>query len=121
MDKKSESIGKFGDIDFKKLSMGQIVKLCLKCETKEDTNELLRQYEKCFDNPVVAGDNLGYMFGYYDPEDRKKLYALFPVDHPVFGPGFGRGSDPSPEDAFKKGEKMGDEIKEGMKNLKKDT
>lgn len=118
MDKKSESIGKFSDIDFKKLNMGQIVSLCLSCETKEDANELLRQYEKCFDDTVVARSNLGYVFGYYDPEDRKKLYSLFIVDHPIFGSGFGRGSDPSPEDAFKIGEKIGDEIKEGMKNKK---
>lgn len=119
MDKKGEFPGKFGDIDFTKLSMGQIVKLCLKCETKEDANELLRQYEKCFDDPVIARDNLGYMFGYYDSDVRKKLYDLFPVDHPVFGPGFGRGSDPSPEYAFKIGEKMGDEIKEDMKRDRK--
>ena len=91
--------------------MGQIVKLCLKCETKEDANELLRKYEKCFGDPSIAWRNLGYMFGYYGPDTRKKLYSLFPVDHPAFGHGFGRGSDPSPEKAFKIGEKIGDEIK----------
>lgn len=119
MDNKGESPGKFGDIDFSKLDIGKIIKLCLKCETKEDANELLRQYEKCFDDHAVARDNLGYMFGYYDQEDRKKLCSLFTVDHTMFGHGFGRGSDPSPEEAFKKGEKMGDEIKEGMKKYRK--
>ncbi len=114
MDNKGQSSGQFDDIDFKNLSMGQIVELCLKCETKEDANELLRQYEKCFDNPTVARYNLGYMFGYFDPEDRKKLYSIFTVDHPVFGHGFGRGRDPSPEEAFKTGEKIGNEISTGV-------
>lgn len=122
MDNKSKSSGKFDNIDFKNLSMGQIVELCLKCETKEDANDLLRQYEKCFDNPAIAGENLGYVFGYYDPETRDKLYSLFTVDHPIFGHGFGRGYDPSPEEAFKMGEKMGegDKIKEDMKKYIKD-
>ena len=121
MDNKGKSPGKFGDIDFTKLDMGQIIELCLKCETKEDANELLRQYEKCFDDPTIARNNLGYMFGYYNSDDRKKLYSLFAVDHPAFGPGFGRGFDPSPEDAFKTGEMMGEGIKEGMKKNRKDT
>lgn len=112
MDNKGESTGKFGDIDFTNLNMGQIVELCLKCETKEDANELLRQYEKRFDNHIIARDNLGYMFGYYDSDTRKKLYALFPVNHPIFGPEFGRGDDPSPEEAFKIGEKIGEKIKD---------
>ncbi len=83
--------------------MGRIIELCLSCETKEDVNELLGLYEKCFDNPAVAWSNLGYMFGYYDPETRNKLYSLFTVDHPIFGHGFGRGDDISPEGAFKIG------------------
>ncbi len=120
MDNKGESVGKFGDIDFTKLSIGQIVSLCLNCDTKEDANEFLMRYEKCFDDPVVARNNLGYMFGYYDPEDRKKLYALFPVNHPMFGHGFGRGDDISGEEAFKMGEMMGEEIRQGMKKDKKD-
>ena len=101
--------------------MGHIIKLCLQCETKEDASEVLRQYENYFDNPEIAHKNLGYIFGYCDPEVRKRLYALFPVDHPAFGHGFGRGDDPSPEEAFKTGEAMGDEIKEGMKKYRKDT
>lgn len=115
MDNKGQSHGKFGDIDFSKLDIGQIIKLCLQCETKEDAGEVLRQYEKYCDTPIIARSNLGYIFGYCNAEDRKKLYALFTVNHPVFGAGFGRGSDPSPEDAFKAGKKMDDEIKEGMK------
>lgn len=117
MDNKGEPPGKFGDIDFKTFDIGNIIKLCLECETKEDANNVLRQYEKYCGTLEIARKNLGYIFGYSDPEDRKKLYSLFPVDHPVFGPGFGRGFDPSLEDAFKIGEKMGDEIKEGMKKI----
>ena len=72
------------------------------------------------DTPEIAHKNLGYIFGYCNTEDRKKLYTLFPVNHPIFGSEFGRGSDPSLEDAFKIGEKMGEEIKEGMKKYRKE-
>lgn len=53
MDNKGGSLGKFGDIDFTKLDIGEIIKLCLKCETKEDANEVLMQYEKYCDNPEI--------------------------------------------------------------------
>lgn len=117
MNKNGESFGKFGDIDFAKLDISQIIKLRLTCETKEDASEVLKQYEKYCDTPEIAHKNLGYNFGYCNTEDRKKLYSLFTVDHPIFGHGFGRGSDPSPEDTFKIGENMGDKINEGMKNI----
>lgn len=120
MDKKGEFPGKFGDIDFTKLDIGKIIKLCLDCETKEDASEVLRQYGKYCDTPEIAHKNLGYIFGYCDSEDRK-LYALFPVNHPIFGSEFGRGIDPSPEDAFKTGKMIGEGIKEDMKNYRKDV
>jgi hypothetical protein len=113
MDNKEKAIGKFGDIDFSKFSdIGKFLTLCLKCETKEDADEILRQYEKYCDTIEIAHKNLGYIFGYCSEEDRKKLYALFPVSHPIFGSTFGR-ERPSPGEVHKIGKKMGDEINEG--------
>ena len=95
------------NIDFAKLDITDIISLCLKCENEEDAKKVLEQYEKYCDTPEIARENLGYIFGYCDSEDRKKLYSLFPVNHPAFGPGFGRGNDPTPEDAFAVGKKLG--------------
>lgn len=83
--------GNFDDIDFSKLDIGGIIRLCLKCKTKEDAEKVMRQYEKYCDTPEIARIDLGYIFGYCDSEDREKLYVLFPVNHPIFGEKFGRG------------------------------
>lgn len=69
----------------------KILSLCLKCETKEaGISERFGQYEKYCDTADIARKNLGYIFGYLNVEDRKKMYSLFLVDHPIFGHGFGR-------------------------------
>lgn len=67
-----------------------IITLCLNCETKEQAEELQKQYEEYCDTPEIARSNLGYIFDYCDETDRKKLYRLFQVSHPVFGSSFGR-------------------------------
>ena len=76
---------RFGNLD-----IGEIIKLCLSCKTKEEAKEILKEYEQYCDTPEIAHSNLGYIFGYCSAEDRKKLYELFPVSHPIFGSGFGR-------------------------------
>ena len=106
--------GEFDDIDFSTLDITNIISLCLRCQTKEDAEKVLRQYEKYCDTPEIAHENLGYIFGYCNTEDREKLYSLFPVNHPIFGKGFGRGEDISNIDAFKMGKKMGEEIRKGI-------
>ena len=83
----------FENIDFAKLDISGLLNLCLKCQTKEDAKKLLEHYEKYCDNPETAHINLGYIFGYASEENRKRLYSLFPLIHPIFGPSFGRGSD----------------------------
>lgn len=93
----------FEKIDFVRIDVGQLIALCLKCNTKEEAKQVLEQYENYCDSPEIARENLGYIFGYCLKEEREKLYRLFPVSHPVFGEGFGRGKDLSPEEAFKKG------------------
>lgn len=65
-----------------------MINLFLKCETKEDIDKLLGQYLRYCDTPTIAMGNLGYIFGYANEEDRKKLYAHFPVIHPIFGRSF---------------------------------
>ena len=75
--------------DFDKGDIGAYLTLCLKCETEEEATLFLKRYREV--EPEYADGNLGYIFGYCSSEDRKKLYKLFPVSHPVFGSGFGRG------------------------------
>jgi hypothetical protein len=65
-----------------------MIDLFLKCETKEDVDDILGQYEKYCDTPEIARENLGYIFGYADKKNRKKLYLMFPVTHPIFGVNF---------------------------------
>ena len=98
------------DIDFTKLDIGGIIGLCLKCRNEIDAKKVLEQYEKYCDTPEIAHKNLGYIFGYCNSTDRKKLYSLFPVDHPVFKKEFGRGNDPTPQEAFEMGKKLLKEI-----------
>ena len=78
------------EINFKEASINDIIELCLKCETKDEAFKLRDSYRDYCVTPQVADENLGYLFGYCDEEDRKKLYSLFPVGHPVFGVKFGR-------------------------------
>ena len=85
MDEKSDISGKFGKINFEGMEIGTFIDLFLKCENNEDADDILGQYEKYCDTPKIARDNLGYIFGYANEENRKKLYLIFPVTHHVFG------------------------------------
>lgn len=71
-------------------SIREIIDVCLSCETLEEAEIVLYQYEDFCISTEVAHRNLGYMFEYCNEEERKKLYRLFPVDHPIFGHKFGR-------------------------------
>lgn len=77
-------------IHFKQANISDIIELCLKCETKKEASELRERYRAYCITPEVADGNLGYMFGYCNGEQRKKLYGIFPVVHPAFGKDFGR-------------------------------
>lgn len=78
---------------FSGLPIQGIVDICLRCNTKEDAENILRQYEEYCATPEIAHINLGYIFGYVGDESRKKLYSLFPVNHPAFGEKFGRNDE----------------------------
>ena len=77
-------------IKFRDLDISGIITLCLTCKTKDEAEEVLKQYENYCITKEIAHSNLGYIFGYCNTEDRKKLYNLFPVNHPIFDSGFGR-------------------------------
>jgi hypothetical protein len=69
----------------------------------ENSNDQTRGRER-----EVARSNIGYILGYYSDDVMKRWYANLPdVSHPVFGAGFGRGNDITPEEAFEMGKKMG--------------
>jgi len=55
---------------------------------------------------LIERDNLGYYAGYYDHDTRIRVETLFQCQHPIFG----RASDgePSAEDAFQMGMKLGE-------------
>ncbi len=58
---------------------------------------------------LLIQTNLGYYLGYHDKETREQWYAALPqVAHPIFGADFGR-DDPTPEEAFATGVKLGEE------------
>ena len=73
---------------FKWQNIGELITLCKKCQTKEEADYLIRCYKRIC--PEYWEQNLGYIFGYCNDENRKKLYSLFSVIHPIFGSGFGR-------------------------------
>ena len=85
--------------DFENRNIEEYISLCLKCETEEATL-FLENYRKI--EPEFADKNLGYIFGYCSSEDRKKLYKLFPVVHPIFGSGFGRETSGGKNDKKRK-------------------
>lgn len=76
-------------IDFSQIGISELIELCLKC-TREEALRLIEGYRGHCDTPEIADANLGYILGYCNAEDRKKLYSTFPVNHPIFGPSFGR-------------------------------
>ena len=102
-------MGFIEEFDWDNATMGTILDLCLKCETEEDAKLVMEAYKKI--NPEHWAENLGYSFGYCGPEDRERLYKLFPVNHPVFGSGFGRGNEPTQHEAFAEGLRLGKEAR----------
>jgi hypothetical protein len=71
-------------------------------EQKEFVNAVEKEGE-------FALQNIGYFSGYYSKEKSKEICQVFRTEHPVFGK-----TDPSPEQAFAMGEKMGTAIRDGQ-------
>lgn len=68
------------DLNFKDISIGKLLDICLKCNTKEEAESFLRQYEEMCGSPEMAHKNLMHIFGYADGESIKKLCSLFPIN-----------------------------------------
>jgi hypothetical protein len=51
-------------------------------EAKEFADKFMKGYRKV---TKFADTNIGYVIGYYDNKERKKLYKIFNVNHPIFG------------------------------------
>ena len=93
-----------------------------KLKTPHDIQRFVKEYEdyllKCGEPSIrgrevdVARSNVGYILGYYGDETRKLWYGcLDNVNHPIFGSGFGRGKEVTPEEAFDIGVERGKKIK----------
>lgn len=87
-------------------------------QSSEDAIEFWNAYVEYLSRPTstvhnsgktaeeVAGSNIGYLMGYYSPEERQRVYGLFPqASHPIFGHDFGRGYEPTAEEAFTAGQR----------------
>lgn len=94
-----------------------------KLKSPQDIQRFMREYEEYLvehgDKSIkgrereVARSNVGYILGYYDDATMKWWYSSLPeVSHPVFGAGFGRGKEVTPEEAFEMGKTIGKKWKE---------
>ena len=77
------------------------------CKTQDEADAVLAKAKE--DNPQHAEENIGYLLGYLDRDTLYRVARLFATcNHPVFGTDFGRGQEPSPEEAFEMGKRMGE-------------
>ena len=86
--------------------------LC-KLGTEQDAREFWDAYVAFLNRPTarlsggtpesVAAANIGYLMGYYGPEERQRVYGLFPqASHPIFGR---FETEPSAEQALEAGKR----------------
>jgi hypothetical protein len=92
----------------------------VKCRTKQDAAKVLDRYASdILSDPDLdcrtpeeakqrALNNIGYLSGYYDLETKHRILELFDTEHPVFG-----HADPTPEEAFNAGRRLGEASKTG--------
>jgi len=85
---KGEELKTTGDLCYKGID---------KCDTPEEAQEFMRLYRAENEH---ADENIGYISGYYDPENMRRIQEWFCVAHPIFGK-----SVPTPEEAFEAGKR----------------
>ena len=59
---------------------------------------------------AIQRSNLAYYAGYYSAETRARVELLFKCAHPVFGAIVEKGQ-PTPEEAFEMGRKLGEKVR----------
>jgi hypothetical protein len=59
----------------------------------------------------LAKQNLGYFAGYYNRTTRLRVERLFNCQHPIFGSA--EEGEPTPQEAFEIGQKMGKKLNKG--------
>ena len=62
-------------------TMGEIGNVIDNIFTKEEAQEFMEIYRS---ENKHADDNIGFLSGYYPPEDAKRIKVLFGVEHPIF-------------------------------------
>jgi hypothetical protein len=84
------------DVELK--TIGDLMKYGIDtCSNREEAEEFMRVYRAECEH---ADENIGYLSGYYGPEEMQRIQDWFGVAHPFFG-----RSVPSPEEAFAMGKK----------------
>lgn len=73
------------------------------CLSIEEAREFMKLYRE---HTPSADENIGYISGYYDVEDAKRIRRWFEVVHPIFGT-----TDPTSEDAFRMGLLIGQRMR----------
>lgn len=61
---------------------GDLFDAAASCRTEAEATEFLTAYRAENEH---ADANLGYIIGYGSDDDRKRMYGLFKLNHPVFG------------------------------------
>jgi len=88
-------------------NIGDLVNGIASCQTQSDADDFFEAYVRSFsartdlnfnERVNLAQKNVGYLIGYLDTENRKRLYRLFNTQHPIFG-----RSDPTPQEALTAG------------------
>jgi len=65
------------------------------CATREEAREFMRLYRA---ETPHAGQNIGYLAGYYSHEAMARIHDWFECAHPIFGT-----HAPTPQEAFRAG------------------
>lgn len=101
------------------LTYGETLGPAMNIETQEEANQyveaMLDWYERQHkigraEGLAMLKSNLGYYAGYYSHETRLRVERLFRCAHPIFGAA--EKGEPTPEEAFELGKKLGEQSKE---------
>jgi len=99
---KGKDLKKLGDIGD---AVAAIIKLP-DAEAKTEAKAFMDTYRASVDEPEIVASNIGYLSGYYDIPEMKRIQEIFLVVHPVFG-----SVVPTAEQAFNAGVKIGETLR----------